>query len=366
MRVAYIVNSLEAGGAQFPIPDIIAVLRARGAQVCVFALSRKDGLTIPHLERHAIPYRVRDGGQTDHLAALRWLMREMKVFRPDLMWTSLARATFWGQIAATRLKVPTVHWIHTALISRGNAFLLRRCRKRASLWVADSPTVQVAARRILGLGDTLMCWPIFQVQEGKIQRRPAQQKPFVSIGTIGRLNPVKGLDVLCEAVRRLSLMPDLPEFRVFIAGDGPERAALERTIAAHRLPIELLGFCDKPFAFLAGLDIYVQPSHREGMCIAAHEAMSCGLPLIATAAGQLPFTVEDGHSGIIIPFNDPAALAAAMARLIVSPARTAAMGAAAALRVRALFSSAAFESSGNAILDRLPGFSAPTGDASVS
>jgi len=366
MKIAYIVNSFEAGGAQFPIPDIVSVLRARGADVRVFGLSRKDGLLIPRLDAAGIAWRVREGTLSDHATAFLWLRRELRAFAPDLVWTSLMRATILGQAVASLMRLPTVHWLHTARIRRANAVFLRLFRSRAALWIADSPTVESMARDTFGLGDTLMCWPIFRVREDRILPRNPMHAPTIAIGTIGRLTAVKGYDVLCEAVRLLRARADLPAFRVFIAGEGPDHAALNAAIKAHELPVDLTGFCENPFEFLATLDVYVQTSHREGMCIAAHEAMSCGLPLVVTPAGQLPVTVEDTVSGLIVPFRDPAALADAIAALIADPDRRARMGKNAGTRVRQLFGADEFLRRGHAVLDRLPAFSRPEADAAAS
>ena len=73
MKIAYVINSLECGGAQLPIPDIVSVLQQRGGEVTVFSLEKRDGLAIPVLESHGIEVRVRSGGNKDHLAAWRWL-----------------------------------------------------------------------------------------------------------------------------------------------------------------------------------------------------------------------------------------------------------------------------------------------------
>ena len=70
---------------------------------------------------------------------------------------------------------------------------------------------------------------------------------------------------------------------------------------------------------LAALDIFVLPSHSEGVSLALLEAMAAGLPVIATAVGGLPEVVTDGENGLLIPPKDPEALAAALARLLADP-----------------------------------------------
>ena len=71
---------------------------------------------------------------------------------------------------------------------------------------------------------------------------------------------------------------------------------------------------------LSALDIFVLPSHSEGVSLALLEAMAAGLPVIATAVGGLPEVVTDGENGLLIPPKDPEALAQALARLLADPA----------------------------------------------
>ncbi|EHH69449.1 glycosyltransferase family 4 protein [Gluconobacter morbifer] len=356
MKVAYVINSVECGGAQMPIPDIVALLRARGGDVTVFGLAPKDALAVPLLENAGVPVRVRSGTLKDHVAAYRWLSRELQAFQPDLIWTSLTRASLLGQLVANRLNVPTVHWQHSARLKGANAFLLRLCRKRTTLWIADSRTVENFARRTLGLKNNLLCWPIFRANPDTPLASPWKQGQTVRIGTVGRLHAVKGYDFLCEAIRLLKDRPGLPPFRLLIAGDGPEQASLAQCIRNSDLPVELLGHYTAPLDFMKTLHLYVQPSHWEGLCVAAHEAMSCGLPIVATPAGELAVTIEEGRTGKIVPFNNAPALASAIGDLLQRPEKLAEMGRLSRERVLERFGPKAFAEHGNAVLDRLPGF----------
>ena len=67
-RIAYVINSLEGGGAALPVPAILAVLRGAGAQVRVLALTRRDGRALPAMEAAGLDVAVREGGETDHVA----------------------------------------------------------------------------------------------------------------------------------------------------------------------------------------------------------------------------------------------------------------------------------------------------------
>lgn len=70
-RVAYVINSLEGGGAALPVPAILDVLRGAGAQVRVLALTRRDGRALPAMQAAGLDVLIRDGGERDHLAAAR-------------------------------------------------------------------------------------------------------------------------------------------------------------------------------------------------------------------------------------------------------------------------------------------------------
>nr|WP_294915324.1 glycosyltransferase [uncultured Neokomagataea sp.] len=358
MKIAYVINSLECGGAQSPIPDIVQLMQEHGANVMVFGLERRDGLAIPLLQRVGIPVRVRSGKKNDHLAAYFWLKHELKTYQPDLIWTSLTRATLLGQLIAKSLNVPTVHWQHSARLKTINAWLLRALCRDTLLWVADSETVARFAKRRLRLHNNLMCWPIFRAPPNAPTARLWQEGEIIQIGSLGRLHSVKGYDMLCDALTLLQPMKDLPAFHMTFAGDGPERDALEERAARHNLPVSFYGHCEAPLDFLSTLHLYLQTSHWEGLCVAAHEAMACALPIITTPAGEIPRSVEDGVSGLIIPFNDAGALAAALATLLRTPERLGTMGTRSRSRVMKRFGPAAFAEHGRAILTAIPGLNA--------
>ncbi|MBB3594852.1 glycosyltransferase involved in cell wall biosynthesis [Rhizobium sp. BK529] len=97
------------------------------------------------------------------------------------------------------------------------------------------------------------------------------------VGAVGRLHPSKGNDVLISAFLRVVA----DDAALVIAGDGPQRAALERLSKASRRIH--LGFCEDVAGFLQNLDLFVSPSREESAGLAILEAMSEGLPIITTA-----------------------------------------------------------------------------------
>ncbi|QJU60341.1 glycosyltransferase [Sphingomonas sp. AP4-R1] len=354
LRIAYVINSVEGGGAALPVPSIADVLRKNGAEVAIFALTRRDGRAIAPMEAAGFPVIVRDGGEKDHVAALRWLDAQMRAWRPDVIWTSLTRATLLGQLIGLRRRRTVVSWQHAAFLKPANLRLLRATNRLSRLWLGDSETITRMTADRLGIGaDRLMTWPIFRANPRAPTGAIWQPCQRVRIGSLGRLHPVKGYDVLIETLRRLP--PDLADWELAIGGDGAERPALEAAIAAAGLGerVRLAGYVD-PAAFLAGLHLYVQPSRSEGLCVAAHEALTAGLPVVASAVGELPRAI-DPSVGRLAPPGDPDALAAALADLLSQPEELAPMGAAARTKMLDRFGPDRFEAAGKAILDRLRG-----------
>jgi glycosyltransferase involved in cell wall biosynthesis len=102
---------------------------------------------------------------------------------------------------------------------------------------------------------------------------------------------------------------------VLIVGDGESREEVERFIADHSLEsrVTLTGERHDILPLLRAMDVFALPSRTEGLPIAILEAMSCGLPIIATAVGGIAAAVGEG--GIVVPPEDPAAFADAIVRL---------------------------------------------------
>ncbi|MFT8717843.1 glycosyltransferase [Acetobacter sp.] len=353
MKIAYVINSVEGGGAALPVPDVTGVMRKLGHHVEIFALARRDGKAIAPMERAGLRVHVREGSRTDHVSAFLWLKREMAAYRPDVIWTSLTRATLLGQVVGKFLRVPVVSWQHSARLKPMNARLLRLLRNRSALWIADSACVEQMTRRTLGIApDRILRWPIFCAHEDFPQASPWKPGETLRIGTLGRLHPVKGYDTLCAAISLLHGKSTLPLFEVLIAGEGEERARLEAMIARDNLPVRLVGYVSDPPAFLAGLHLYTQPSLWEGFCLGAHEAMLARLPVVASRAGEMPFTITD-KTGRIVPPENPEAFANALQELLEKPESLSSMGAEARRVVLERFGEAHFEQTGKNVMSRV-------------
>lgn len=131
----------------------------------------------------------------------------------------------------------------------------------------------------------------------------------------GRLDRLKGVDVLLEAWRRLPAGTGL----LVLAGDGPLRSRIAGEVAAEKLDnVVLLGNLDREGLAheYARADVFVFPSLSDPWGLVVNEAMAAGLPIITTSApGAVDDMVRDDWNGIVVRPGDPAALAGAMLRL---------------------------------------------------
>ena len=158
-------------------------------------------------------------------------------------------------------------------------------------------------------------------------------KPYL-LG-IGRHVPQKGFDILLRAFADARL----PGHDLLLAGDGPERAALETLASELDLEgrVTFIGRADRPTAvsLFQGCAFFVLPSRMEPQGIVNLEAMAAGKAVIASKVGGVPEIVLDGETGLLIPGADVPALAAALTRLAADPALRRHLGDAGRTRVEA-------------------------------
>lgn len=354
MKITYLISALDGGGAALPVADLIGVMRSLGHDVEVIGLMPKDGRACARLDAAGIRYRIIGQGTGDYLKPAWRLLRYLRRNRPALIWTSVTRATFYGQLAGGLLGIPVISWQHNAFLKPAKARVLRLTKGLSARWVADSEAVRDFAHRALDIdpGD-IDVWPLFVADADQPMASPWHPGEAFRIGSLGRLHANKDYALLIEAAALIrDRDPALAATIAFsIAGVGPQEAALRAAMVARGVGnVELLGFRTDAMAYLASLHAYVQPSRHEGLCIAAHEAMMAGLPVITTPVGELTRSIVAGETGLFHPIGDAGKLADAILTLVRDPAQAHWMGAAGRARVAARYSRAYFEQQGRACL----------------
>ena len=161
---------------------------------------------------------------------------------------------------------------------------------------------------------------------GAVRRELGIAKDAPVIGVVCELREQKALEVLFAAA--VQLRQEMPELRVLVAGDGPERERLEQE--ARRLDldgtVQLLGIRRDVPALIDALDVAVLSSDYEGSPLSVMEYMAAGKPVVSTRVGGVPELVEDGVHGLLVERRDPDALATAIGRLLRDPAEARRLG----------------------------------------
>lgn len=150
-------------------------------------------------------------------------------------------------------------------------------------------------------------------------REAAVPGPDPVVATVARAHAEKGLDVLVDAVARLARSDvTLRIVGVGPTDDDPDALALRERIARHHLDdrVVLAGWADDPMVAVADAWVYVQSSRSESFGLAVVDALAAGLPTVVTDVAGLRERVDPGRTGLVVPPEDPAALAAAIDRLL--------------------------------------------------
>lgn len=135
------------------------------------------------------------------------------------------------------------------------------------------------------------------------------------VGVIGRFNPEKGQGIFLKAMRKAA--QHCPDVKALLIGDGPDQAELERYCRENGLNncVVFTGYRENIADYYRILDLLVLPSFTEGLPNAVLEAMSFGIPVLATSVGGVPEIIEKDN-GVLVPPNDPEALAKRMIELL--------------------------------------------------
>lgn len=339
LRITHVVSSLQVGGMEQFVVRIAAEQQRRGHTVRLLAV--RGGPLLEQAQSASLPTHILRGS-----SKLTWL--------PDALLSHLL----------TRPQIVHAHnptSLPYAAIARAvgrPAALMTRHGQRAELraptdaeWNATSAVVAVSEAAATTLRETYPAQAdkvsvIHNGIEPAAPTRPPQEtraalRVTVSalVGIIvARIDTLKGHDTLLQALA--ALPSGTPPITLLIAGDGAERPAMERLAAKLGIAegVRFLGFRADVADLLAASDFFVLPSRLEGLPLSVLEAMSHGLPVIATPVGGTPEVIPDPRYGLLTPVDDVPALAAALTRIATDPTLRREMGEAGHRRVVEAFS----------------------------
>lgn len=303
----------------FLLMEGLRALGWRNVLVCQPGSRCADEAGARGIETRLVP--MRSDLDVPGLCRMTGLLRRLEV---DLVHLHTGRATWLGGMAARSASLPAVttrrmdrpvstgwrtRWIYQSLVRHAAAISPAVAEHLADAGVdrARTTVIQSAVdpRALVPSGSREAIRATLDV--------PEEQMVLLVLAALVRR---KGVDVLLQALDILGQQEIRPA--LWIAGDGPERRALEAQAEAAGLSgqVRFLGQRNDVADLLAACDVFVLSSRREGLGVAALEAMAAGRPVVASAVGGLREVVADKRTGLLVPPGDAGALAEALARLV--------------------------------------------------
>ncbi len=324
MKIAQIMAGAENGGAELFYERMTVALAATGADI--LPVIRRNEQRAARLRAAGLaPLQLRFGGPLDLFTRPK-IRRALKNFKADL-------AIAWMSRAAAFL--PAGKWINTGRLGGYyNLKYFRSCRHLVGNthgivdWIAGQGWPPGNVHYLPNFVDDFAATaPLVRKNLGVPDAAPL-------ILALGRLHKVKGFDTLIRAAALL------PEVYIMIAGEGPERAALTSLIAECGVAsrVKLLGWRNDSGALLKTANLFVSSSRHEPLGNMVLEAFSASCPVLAARAEGPSEVLRDGIDGILVPIDDPAALADGIKNLLADAAHRAALAAAGRARFETEFS----------------------------
>jgi phosphatidylinositol alpha-mannosyltransferase len=316
------------GGVQVHVRQLSANLRARGHEVLILAPSlrplKEDGVSIVGRALR-IPYQGTVAPICFTPGSIARIGRELRAFRPDLVHAHEPLSPSTGMFATLRSPAPVVGTFH-AFAERSRLIqlaspLLRIVWRRLTARVAVSKAAASFMDTRFGGGSATRIVPNGVDVELFAKAQPADLPGGRRILWVGRLDRQKGLPVAVRAFADLATR--LPDVHLVVAGDGAERGTVAALSPEARERVVMLGAVphEKLPAYHAACDLLVAPAlGQESFGIVLVEAMAAGVPVVASRIPGYDEVVRDGIDGILVPPNDPRALADAVERLLGDPA----------------------------------------------
>jgi glycosyltransferase involved in cell wall biosynthesis len=352
IRVLNVITRLERGGAPQAMLEVVRRMSPAEWEVGVVTGRTEDPdrdmlewALDQGFEVYKVPALRRDIHPLDDARAFWHLVRVIRAERPHLIHTHTSKAGLLGRLACRWCGVPAVvhsphgtvlegyfgplatrlfasidrlaaPWAHRIICLTGaeidQYLAVRIGRRRQYTFVYNGIDVDAIVARS---GDP-----------GALRRSLGLSPQDLVCTTVGRLVPVKGHEDLIHAFGEA--IASHPELCLVLVGEGELRGDLEdlarRLGLAER--VRFTGWRDDVPELLSASDLFVLPSHNEGLGLVLVEAMAKRLPAVATAVGGVPEVVSDGETGILVPPRAPDELARAIGELAADAERRTRMG----------------------------------------
>ncbi|MBN1824043.1 MAG: glycosyltransferase family 4 protein [Endomicrobiales bacterium] len=335
IKIAQIITRLEKGGsAENTILVCERLDPAKFEPILVYGSTLSHPYDITFKNIH-VPTLVRRISPLYDVKAVYDIYRILKTLKPDIVHTNSSKAGFIGRWAAFLAGIKNI--VHTP---HGHVFYgYEFGRLKAALFVLLERMTALITTRLVALTEgemkesiafgvgTPKQWRVIHCgveipDQGRSKRNQARDtlgigRDTVLVGTVSRLDPVKGVINLVKAAP-LIIEGTRQEVMFLIVGDGTERQVLVKTARDIGVQDKIIftGMRKDVPELMSAMDIYVQPSLNEGLGKTLVEAHGSGLPVVASSVQGIPDVVLDGRSGFLVPPGNPGRIADAVLKLV--------------------------------------------------
>lgn len=356
-KIIHIITDLEVGGAEQMLQRLLLSDPKSKENVLVISLSGV-GIIGEHLQAlgytvHALDCRNLSSLPANFLA----LIKLLKTHQPALVQTWMYHADFFGGMAARMAGCPNVIWgIRTTVVpqnSKKTYCLMRVCALLSYIVPKKIICVAEAAKKkhiaygyhskkilVIPNGFDFTCFDAQRIDKTRVRSELGINAEDFIVGCVGRLHWDKGQDIFITAI---ALLEKIPNQRMYfmLVGQGCDNNNSELLQQIDSLGLSaafiLLGERHDIPECLAAMDVFCMPSRTEGFPNGLGEAMSMGLPCVATQVGDTQ--VLTGDTAVLVAADDPKALAEGLTQMInMLPEQRRFMGQQGASRVRNQFS----------------------------
>ena len=337
IRVAHIINSLEYGGAEKVLVNIVNNEDQSEVQPFVFSLS--DINPLQEELRAEIPFFFYKKCPVFDFALVFKLFRKFRALRIDIVhmhgWGIYPESFLAAYLARVPVKILMDHGLVSLENEEQDEKTKYHCFKdtilsffinRTAAFIAVSNDMkinmvrrkQIAAEKIFVIHNGIPAPAAVSGESTPIPCIEAIKKGGepVILCSVGRLAEIKNYRTLIAAFHEVR--KHQAGIKLLLVGDGPERMQLEETIADLKLDNDVFmpGFSQEVLSILKQVNVFILPSFFEGISIAMLEAMSVGLPVIASRVGGNIELIEDGRNGFLFAPDDREALVSSILTLV--------------------------------------------------